>query len=356
MFNAPSRAVRRRASYARARHIFSAAGRVHWPGHEPGQHGAAMSDEGSGKTAHIVGVGVIGFGAIFARVADDCGRVGLRGASMLDDGARFGRASALADDGFRAARSPTLADDALRSSRAAPLTDDGLARARALADDGAGAAEPVAVDARAGLLEHSHSGKLAGELAEGAVDVTLELLQNTGDDPARRPVPPARARTRTPGLLTLLPADGESHDPKASPPVSGIELAKRLDEWRAHDPLGLLLVSIGPPAIDRPLALALPGGRRVTDTVIHRLCRARGLDCLVLACSPEPASRDACVAAANDLWTTASLGHRGAARAFLTRLLTARADSDAGRAIVVSRVDGSGGGDVGIVRSKLRRE
>ena len=309
-----------------------------------------MSDVGSGKTAHVVGVGVIGFGALFARVADDCGRVGVRGASMIDDGARFGRASALADDSLRAARAPSLADDVFRSSRAATLTDDGLARAGALADEAAVAGEPVAVNARAGLLEHWHDGRVAGDLAESAVDVTLEILQNTGSDPV--PAAPPRAQARTPGLMLLLPGNGETQDPKDGRSAE-LELAGRLDKWRTHDPLGLLLYSIGPADIGRPLALALPDGRPVTDTAIHHLCRARGLDCLVLACPSAPETRDACVDAVDALWIAARLGHRGTARGFVTRLLTERAGSDAGRDIVLSRVEARGA-DVGIVRSKLR--
>lgn len=111
------------------------------------------------------------------------------------------------------------------------------------------------------------SGKTAhvvgvGVLAETAVDVTLELLQNT--DPAPRAAPRRAPFRGTPGLLILLPPSDDPPVPKDITFEGELALAERLDEWRRHDPLGLLLDTTGATDIDRPLALTLPDGQQRT--------------------------------------------------------------------------------------------
>jgi len=88
-----------------------------------------MSDESehesSGKKSiggHLA-VALAGLGALFARTADDCGRVAIKGASLSDDALRGGaKVGALADDGLRGgSKLGSLADDGLRAGKYAPL-------------------------------------------------------------------------------------------------------------------------------------------------------------------------------------------------------------------------------------------
>lgn len=282
----------------------------------------AMSE---GKTAHVVGAGLLGVGALFARFADDCGRVGARSATLLDDGARMGRASSLLDDGARA------------SGRAAPLADDGATR---LGRAGVHTDEALAGSARGGHVE--------GELAETAVDLGLEFVPDRGrSDPQREPTGPR--------LLTL-PPPGESHVPKGSPAVVDVdyELARGLAAWRRLGPVGLLVYASGPVDPARRIEFTLPDGRRTDDEPILLHCYAFDANCVVLACPAEPAAqRDACAAAASELWRSSSRHLGTSISTFGAHLLDGLAGSDAARSLVVSRVVHERG-DFKFVRKSLR--
>ena len=350
------------------------------------------SNSDGGHKVGIFGAGVLAVGALFARLADDCARVGVHGASLVDDGARgLGRGAALADDGARnLGRGSSLTDDGARNlGPAARLTDDAPAGASIYGP-------PTAVtEDSARLIEVSRGGDAVAEgssleVAKIAVDLSLEVVPNLAEPSPRGPpastrTPAARllaerAVTDHPVLLALLPIStraykyvyGKRPDPPAiaalvdaagtlPEPGSAAQsyLSTFLSAQVTRNPIGLVAYAHGDIAVDGAMVVVLPDGGRLEDAQIHHACLQRGDNCVLLICPPESKLPGACTRAAAQIWETAVQAHPQGGEpmpAFLARLFDARDANQAAWTIVVSRLASDDKGALNLVRSRIRDE
>lgn len=350
------------------------------------------SNNNGGHKVGILGAGILAVGALFARLADDCARVGVHGASLVDDGARgLGRGAALADDGARnLGAGSSLTDDGARNlGPAARLTDDAPAGASIYGPPTA------ATEDSARLIEVTRGGDAVAEgssleVAKIAVDISLEVVPLLVEPSPRAPraaatIPTPAARllaeravTDHPVLLSLLPIStrayeyvyGKRPDPPAlaalvdaagtlPEPGSAAEsyLSTFLAAQVARNPIGLVAYAHGDIAVGGAMVVVLPNGGRLEDALIHHACLQRGDNCVLLICPPESNQPGACMRAAAQIWETAVQGHPQGGEpmpAFLARLFDARDADQAARNIVVSRLAGDDKGALNIVRSRIR--
>lgn len=336
-----------------------------------------MGEGSAGKTVHVVGAGLLAIVAVCARFADDCGRAGLRGSSLLDDGARVGRGGLLADDAARGLpRGATLADDALHEAGHMPRSPGRSIYGR-----------PTSADNGAGLLEEaraagggSHSASI--EVTKTALDVSLDvgsLLGSTEPNASaqRRRFAESNVVTPRPALLELLPTTQRAYEQVygAGPgsgslttmratagvrPKPGLTEARgpsqRIADHKRHNPLGVLLYADGEVDLGKHIALVLPDGEATDEAEVHRSCIAHGLQCVVLVCAAEStAARGTCGETARQVWTTAAAVDRGAVDRFLGALLDAREASPEAREIVISRLEFDATAEqVSLVHSRAR--
>ena len=324
---------------------------------------------------HVAGAGLLAIVAVCARSADDCGRAGLHGAKLLDDGARVGRGALLVDDAARGLpRGATLADDALHEAGRVPRSIYG---------------RPTSADYGSGLLEEARAGGVAShrvsvEVAKTAIDVSVDVASNLGStEPTasdqRRRFAELNVASQHPALLELLPTTRRAYEQvygagpgrgslaamrttAGAPPQPDLsearDLSQLLAEHEGHNPLGMLLYADGEVDLGKHIALVLPDGEATDEAEVHRRCIARGLQCVVLVCAAEPtAKRGACGKAARQLWTTVAAFDSGAPiQGFLSALLDAREASPAAQEIVISRLELDATAEqFSLVHSRVRR-
>lgn len=371
-----------------------------------------MSEESGGKKSvggHFA-VALAGLGALFARTADDCGRVAIKGGAAFGDDAIRGasRVGSLADDGLRGgAKLGSLADDGIRSgSKFGSLADDGLRAGKygALADDGLRNGVRVAPHENpAGLIEEiGTSGAKAeshlGEVAESAVDVSLEVISNapqSSDDddddstahvagevedsvrPAKvEPLALLRARNKVsqPAFLPVLPASPTAFQRIFGRPDKTTEAAKFaaihatpdigqgvLDplKWLkgrlTHNPITFVFYTTDATGRQTPIPLILPNGGTSTDTALHQACIEHYAHCILFICRPEKNGKgELCAKSVADTWQTVSAESMDmTVSAFLEKLVTQRAYTPALHDVAISRIDVSQD-TPRIVRSRLK--
>lgn len=375
-----------------------------------------MSDD-SGEKKSIGGhlaVALAGIGALFARTADDCGRVAIKGGAAMSDDAIRGasKVGSFADDGLRGGgKMGSLGDDALRTGKGfGDPTKNGL-RAGAygtMADDGLhGARAMPHGDAPVGLVEEASAGvkaeSHAGDVAEFGVDVSLEVISNapTGNDdddddadvvvggvvsnaPPMDSVAPQkveassllRARTRTsqPAFAPVLPTSnkafqhifgrpGKPDDAQAfgmiKPFPTGTDLVVDPIRWLkgrlTHNPITFVFYSTDVTGLKQPIPLVLPNGGLTDDSAVHRACMEHYSHCVVFVCKPEKkGAKELCAKTVSDRWQTVAAEAQDASLAdFIEKLVQMRANTPALHEVAMSRVDLSAK-NPHIVRSRLK--
>jgi len=309
-------------------------------------------DEQSGtKKTGPFAAAIAALGMLIARGADDCARIGAKGASLADDGLRgAGKIGSLADDGLRGgAKVGALADDGLRGGgKIGALAGEGLHGPRGLP----GGLVEDAVSAGAKAEGHT------GDLVELGIDVTTEVLSyaddgDDGDDDA-----PA------PGIVGTNPAFSpeailRARSSTSAPELSPADIADPLGWLRAHlfkNPAGILLHERTSTDASEGLSFVLPNGKTLTDAAIHQACFRAGQHCVVLACGDDPGG--ACAKEATIAWLTVTPAAHDPLvplRVFLARLLEERAKRPALAGLVISRLDVDAVSPQ-IVRSRLRKD
>jgi len=373
-----------------------------------------MSDESGEKKSFggHVAVALAGIGALFARTADDCGRVAIKGgAAMSDDAIRgAGKVGSLADDGLRGGgKMGAFGDDAMRSGKGlGQVGNDGLRTGKygALAEDGLHGAKGVPPgDAPVGLVEEASVGAKAeshaGDVAEFGVDVSLEAVSNmpSGDDDNDAPEPAgangigneptvrlapqktdtaallrARSRTSLPAFAPVLPAStkafqhifgrpdkfDEAQKFAALKPVpAGTDLVIDPIRWLkgrlAHNPITFVFYSTDATGLKEPIPLVLPNGGLTEDSAVHRACIEHYSHCIVLVCRPEKAgAKELCAKTVADQWqAVAAAAGDVSLENFVEKLVRMRATTPALREVSMSRVDYSAK-NPHIVRSRLK--
>lgn len=371
-----------------------------------------MSDESGEKKSfggHLA-VALAGIGALFARTADDCGRVAIKGAAVTDDALRgAGKVGSFADDGLRGGgKMGSLGDDALRTGKGfGDPTKNGL-RAGAygtMADDSLrGARGMPHGDSPVGLIEEASAGvkaeSHAGDVAEFGVDVSLEVISNApaGDDdddsggvisgesnaPQIDSVAPQkveastllRARTRTsqPAFAPVLPTSnkafqhilgrpGKTDDAQTfgmiKPFPAGTDVVTDPIRWLkgrlTHNPITFVFYSTDVTGLKQPIPLVLPNGGLTDDSAVHRACMEHYAHCLVLVCKPEKkGAKELCVKTVADQWQTVAADAGDASLSdFIEKLVQKRANTPALHEVAMSRVDLSAKNPY-IVRSRLK--
>jgi hypothetical protein len=355
-----------------------------------------MSDEGGGGKKSVGGhiaVGLAGIGALFARTADDCGRVALKGGaavsddafrgasrvgSLADDGMRSGsKVGSLADDGMRAGKYGSAADDGMRAGKYGPLADDGMRNGTRVPPQGEGS---LIEEATVASKAESH----AGEAAEFGVDVSLEVISNVpssdgADDSSDTPdiggtsvvsggkpkldtmtLLRARSRVSQPALLPVVPASpkafqlvlGRSNKP--APEQTFLTLRPTPDDGQnvsdplkwlkgrlSHNPIALVFYTTDQTGTKNPIPLVLPNGGTTTDTIVHRACMEHFAHCVVLVCKPEkPGSKELCAKTVVDNWQTVTAnGADMSLQSLLEKLVVQRATTVALHEVTISRLD-----------------
>ena len=338
-----------------------------------------MSEGEVGKKGGIFAGAIAALGMAFAHGADDCARLGARGASigggasLADDALRgAGRgASAFGDDALQGAGrgASTLGDDAMRGVGHGAVVDDEL-RGVTLMEESMG-----------GTV--SHSDEVADELAHQGLEIAVDTLANAvaesdegdeGDEPGT----PASPRNPTgglkppqigvfvdgPALMPLVPTTAQAYARVLgrAPARGELErLGRVINEpdgvpirddpgkqalfdalaKRGHSkPIGIVGYIAKGAAAGTEIRLALPGGGEVEDTDIHRSCVAQGTSCVVLAC--DPAGGAACAWVAREVWLGAKQSVRTDGStplaSFTMRLLEERGRAKGGQAITISRL------------------
>lgn len=359
-----------------------------------------MSDESGEKKSpggHIA-IALAGLGALFARTADDCGRIAAKSgsafkasASLGDDAVRAGsKVGSLADDAARAGKYGALAEDGARAGKYGSLADDGLRNGKGFASHGDGSL----------IEEASHAGASAeshlGDVAETGVDVSLEILQNlpadadddqASDSPSDTPsvtaapdtkfntmaLLKARSSLSQPALLPVMPAmtkaflavlgrpdkPGErgaftSLQPTPNDGVGALDPIRWLKGRLSHNPITMVFYTTDRVGTQVPIPLVLPNGEMSDDTIMHRACVEHFSHCILLICKPEKAGyKEPCAKSAVDAWQTVAIDDPTTKLStMLEKLVVKRATTAALQEVTISRVDVSK--DVPrIVRSRL---
>ncbi len=357
-----------------------------------------MSDEGSEKKSFggHVAIALAGIGALFARTADDCGRVAVKGAAFSDDAVRgASRVGSLADDGVRSgSKFGSLADDGMRSGKYAPLAEDGMRN---------GARVPPHGEAPGGLIEEasavgSKAESHAGEAAEFGIDVSLEVISNAPssdgeDDTESTPsivdgqlngsgkapqfdtmaLLRARSRVSQPAILPVMPTstkafkfilgrpdkpgEGSAFVSLRPTPDDGpltLDPFKWLKGRVAHNPITLVFYTTDKAGTQTPIPLVLPNGETTDDTAIHRACIEHLAHCIVLVCKPEKAGyKEPCAKTVVDSWQSITTAATDISlQSLMERLVARRATTAALRDVTISRIDVSKEAPR-IVRSRL---
>jgi len=356
-----------------------------------------MSEGEVGKKGGIFAGAIAALGMAFAHGADDCARLGARGASI-------GGGASLADDALRGAGrgASAFGDDALQGAGrgASAFGDDALQGAgrgaSTLGDDamrGVGHGAVVDDELRGvTLMEESmggtvsHSDEVADELAHQGLEVAVDKLANAvaesdeGDEGAEgdESGTPASPRNPTgglkppqigvfvdgPALMPLVPTTAQAYARVLgrAPARGELErLGRVINEpdgvpirddpgkqalfdalaKRGHSkPIGIVGYVAKGAAAGKEIRLALPGGGEVEDADIHRSCVAQGTSCVVLAC--DPAGGAACAWVAREVWLGAKQSVRTDGStplaSFTMRLLEERGRVKGGQAITISRL------------------
>ncbi len=212
-------------------------------GEESGGGGAGKLGIGAAILAVLAGVG---------RFADDCGRAGVKAASLGDDAARGARFGGVADDMGRAGLN--AGDDALRAGRGGAV---GLE---------AGAHVPLGEGRLVNVVDDVAPGagrSVEESLVEVGKDVTFEVVTfdlpdgpelPEGDD-ANVPPMPRTPRVLSGSLAAELPKAGE------------------------------LVVVTGRADDQGRIAF---GSERLNDAEIHARCAQEGARCVVVTCKVDP--------------------------------------------------------------------
>lgn len=366
-----------------------------------------MSDEsehessGNKSIGGHLAVALAGLGALFARTADDCGRVAIKGASLSDDALRGGaKVGALADDGLRGgSKLGSLADDGLRAGKYAPLAEDGLRNGSKLAPHGDVAGSLAEEAAMAGAKSsESHLGDV--------VDFSLEVVSNLPTDDTDDSTPPtpgvtngsiggtgrgnddgpsvsakvstlpllrARSRLSQPALLPVMPSS-----PKALQAVLGrpakpgddkaflslqpvpddgqpiLDPIRWLKGRLTHNPITFVFYTTDSTGQQKPIPLVLPNGETIDDSTLHRACIEHFSHCIVLVCPPEKAgAKEPCGKAVVRGWQSITTSDDTQLKTFIEQLLAKRANTPALRDVTISRTDVSQDAPR-IVRSHLK--
>lgn len=338
-----------------------------------------MSDEGTGKKSvggHIA-VALAGIGALFARTADDCGRVAIKGGAAVSDDAMRGasRVGSLADDGMRSgSKFGSLADDGMRNGiRVSPHVDT----------PGSLIEEASAIGTKA----ESH----AGDVVEFGVDVSLEVISNApssnGEDdseavPGNSVKGPqfdtmallrARSRMSQPALLPVMPTstkafqyvlgrpdkpgEGSAFVTLRPTPDDGpmaLEPFKWLKGRLSHNPIALVFYTTDKTSTQTPIPLVLANGETTDDSAIHRACIEHYSHCIVLVCKPEKAGyKEPCGKAVVEGWQSITTGATDMSlQSLMDRLIVKRATTPTLQDVTMSRIDVSKDAPR-IVRSRL---
>jgi hypothetical protein len=214
-----------------------------------------------GREAGILG-GLVAALGIGGRFVDDCGRVGMRGASHMDD---LGRRGAGAFDGAAVRHGGALGDDATR--RGGALGDDATLRGGALGDGGALGARALGGSVGEG---ESLGARLIEDVAVEGAEFSIERFtgEDLSDDEVARWTKGAgvAVRVHEPQLL-------ESRDP-----------VRKLIRMGVANPVGMLVESTADPS------------------ALLRACVEHNLACIVLMCPPKDL---ACAATVRDAWEIA---------------------------------------------------
>lgn len=372
-----------------------------------------MSDESGEKKSfggHLA-VALAGIGALFARTADDCGRVAIKGgAAVSDDAFRgAGKVGSLADDGLRGGKVGAFGDDAMRTGNGfGDPTKNGL-RAGAygsMADDSlrGGVRTTPHGDAPVGLVEEASVGAKAeshaGDVAEFGVDVSLEAVSNlpsddgdeapntagangVGNEPTVQLAPQktdqaallrARSRTSQPAFAPVIPASTkafqhifgrpdkveEAQKFAALKPIPSdmglvIDPIRWLKGRLAHNPITFVFYSTDATGLKAPIPLVLPNGGLTDDSAVHRACMEHFSHCILLVCKPEKnGAKELCAKTVADQWQTVAANAGDVSlENFVEKLVRMRANTPALREVSMSRMDYSAT-TPHIVRSRLK--
>ena len=350
-----------------------------------------MSDEGTGKKSvggHIA-VALAGIGALFARTADDCGRVAVKGAAFSDDAVRgASRAGSLADDGMRSgSKFGSLADDGMRAGKYGPLAEDGMHNGIRVSPHVDTPGSLIEEASALGTKAESH----AGDVAEFGVDVSLEVISNapSSDDkddtdtasgnsvtaPQFDTMALLRARSHMsqPAILPVMPTStkafqyilgrpdkpGEGSAFVMLRPIPddghmGLEPFKWLKGRLSHNPIALVFYTTDRTSTQTPIPLVLPTGETTDDSAMHRACIEHFSHCIVLVCKPEKAGyKEPCGKAVVEGWQSITTNATDMSlQSLMERLVVKRATTPALQGVTISRIDVSKESPR-IVRSRL---
>jgi hypothetical protein len=369
-----------------------------------------MSDSDSGKKVGVFGGLIAAIGILLAKGADDCARIGAKGASitaresapLIDDGARLAGRGAeqsvgLGDDALRGgAYAGELGGDPLRAAANAPHITPGMA------DDALGAA--------------SRSGKASDDIFEQGLDVSLEVVsfmddESGADDDFEPPedlAAPSGNKPALPGVkrvasgaaasgakmsgvegalnrkfveapraIALLPATETGYEKMFGVQPEGRalagltlvtdllkqpakdfgmkDLAAMIAEQRASNPITILAYTTG---VDTQIAL--PSGERVYDVELHEGCMNVGINCVIIACDPKSTSAgEPCARSAYFTWfirasTTGQGGRATPLYRFTREIVGHRGRGLNGASMIISRVQRGPDGKLKLIRSRPR--
>lgn len=353
-----------------------------------------MSDDGGGKKSfggHIA-LGLAGLGALFARTADDCGRVALKGGAAVSDDAFRGasRVGSLADDGMRGSKLGSLADDGMRAGKYGPLADDGMRNGMRVPPHGEPHGGGLVEEAATGAKAESH----AGDAAEFGVDVSLEVISNAGpseddDGPAHSTdafvgagnapkfdtitLLKNRTRVSQPALVPVMPKstkafkailgrtdkldEGRAYVSLRPIPDNGetvMDPLRWLKGRLAHNPIAMVFYTTDATGKKNPIPLVLPNGGTTDDSIVHQACIGHLAHCIVLVCKPDGArAKEPCAKAVVDGWQSITTSRSDMSLDdLLEKLVQKRAATPALQGVTISRVDVSQDA-ARIVRSRL---
>ena len=284
-----------------------------------------MSNEGGEKKsiAGHVAIGLAGIGALFARTADDCGRVAIKGGAAVSDDALRGasRVGSLADDGVRSgSKLGSVADDGMRMGKVGPLADDGMRGGARVPPHGEPHGGTLVEESAMGAKAESH----AGDAAEFGVDVSFEVVSNGSApeedadeaEPDAVVAPPLangapkfdtltilknRNSVSEPAILPVMPASTKAMQVMVGRPdkpgeLRGFAALRPMPDhgetsidpftWLrgrlAHNPIALVFYTTDTTGKKTPIPLVLPSGDTTDDSAIHRACVGHSSHCIVL--------------------------------------------------------------------------
>jgi hypothetical protein len=345
-----------------------------------------MGDDGSEKKSiggHIA-IALAAIGALFARTADDCGRVAIKGgAAFSDDAVRgAGRVGSLADDGVRSgSKLGSLADDGMHAGKYGPLAEDGMRN---------GARVPPHGETPGGLIEEARvvgtkAESHAGEAAEFGVDVSLEAISNapssdSDDDSEATPIIVGgqqvgsaqvprfdtmallrgRNQMSQPAMLPVVPTSTKAiqfilgHPDKPGDKSAFLTLRPIPDDgpisldpfkWLkgrlSHNPISLVFYTIDKTGTQNPIPLVLPNGETTDDTAMHRACIEHFSHCILFVCKPEKAGhKELCAKTVVDAWQSITTSATDMSlQSLMERVVMRRAATPALRDVTISRID-----------------